>query len=285
MSNPVTGASGASPTPPGDNGGGHGLAVAKPVASPGTPHQEPVRVGAQATLDPTGIVPEAAGAPPGIRDCDHAWTYNNCVKCGADRGPLFYPAYPTLVLPRVDRKMKIAQGSVSAWPNWTTPREFLDVVRALGVIVLDPFWNRASATMPRIAYGPDVKDGPKDSLPVEWCGEVSRRYSTGVIFCNPAYGPFLSKAIPKIIREGVLVACTGLELVSLLPAKTDTRWWHKLATNETAGCFWRGRLSFENPPPGTPGNRPGGANYVSYFGSRPYLFAHVFGPFGIVRVR
>lgn len=178
------------------------------------------------------------------------------------------------------QKMKVAQGAVSAWPNWTTPRGFLDVVRAMGVIVLDPFWNEASLTRPVFAYGPGC--GCEDALLAEsWHGDGKDR--DGVIFCNPPYGPFLREAIPKIIREGQFLG--KLELISLLPAKTDTRWWHVLANRETAGCFWQGRLSFGNPPPGTPGNRPGGANYVSYFGPRPHLFAHVFGPFGIVRIR
>lgn len=55
------------------------------------------------------------------------------------------------------------------------------------------------------------------------------------MFCNPPYSdirPWLSKA-----REAALA-------VFLVPARTDTRWWHDLAMKADEIRFLRGRLKF-----------------------------------------
>lgn len=175
------------------------------------------------------------------------------------------------------------------YTHWTTPSGILVLVRSLGVILLDPFSNLASAVNPLRAITP-----PEDALTMDWVQMVSQidapeGSEQGVVYCNPPYGPFLgsgvggvAKGLVKIVDEGLRLAACGLQLVALLPAKTDARWWHYIAERNTCGLFWSGRLSFGNAPPGVPGDRPGGANYVAYFGESPGRFVDVFGPCGIV---
>lgn len=79
----------------------------------------------------------------------------------------------------------------------------------------------------------------------EWFGEDSDGLGAvewrGVVWCNPPYGREIEAWIEKAIRE----AERGATIVMLLPARTDTRWFHALALPFAAEIrFLRGRLSF-----------------------------------------
>jgi len=64
---------------------------------------------------------------------------------------------------------------------------------------------------------------------------------------NPPYGREIERWMKKAaqsVRDGALVVC-------LVPARTDTRWWHKYATLGEIR-YLRGRLKFgnaKNPAP------------------------------------
>jgi hypothetical protein len=84
-----------------------------------------------------------------------------------------------------------------------------------------------------------------DPCPLNGVGEmvswVGRR-----VYCNPPYGrgknitQFLSKA-----READVA-------VFLLPARTDTKWWHELAMQADEIRFCRGRIKFNGAKSGAP---------------------------------
>ena len=60
-------------------------------------------------------------------------------------------------------------------------------------------------------------------------------------FCNPPYGP----SIQEWLEKGVAEAKEGKIIVFLLPARTDTRWFHDLVLpNEPEIRFIKGRLYF-----------------------------------------
>lgn len=73
---------------------------------------------------------------------------------------------------------------------------------------------------------------------------------TGNCYMNPPYGREISKWVGKAWSASVL----GALVVCLLPARTDTAWWHTFIWNEHAhdwrigvtGRFVRGRLKFGN---------------------------------------
>ena len=79
-------------------------------------------------------------------------------------------------------------------------------------------------------------DAVGDGLTASWVG---RR-----VFCNPPYGPGIEDWLAKA-REAVLA-------VFLLPARTDTRWWHEFALKADEIRFVRGRLKFGDAKNGPP---------------------------------
>tara|TARA_Y100000593_G_C4188454_1_gene275611 strand:- start:41 stop:544 length:504 start_codon:yes stop_codon:yes gene_type:complete len=61
-------------------------------------------------------------------------------------------------------------------------------------------------------------------------------------FMNPPCGREIGKFIEKAYTEWALNDCTT---VALLPARTDTKWFHKYIYNKASIVFIRGRLKFE----------------------------------------
>lgn len=55
---------------------------------------------------------------------------------------------------------------------------------------------------------------------------------------QPAYGRELARCAAKISEQ----ARRGAEIITLVPARTDTRWWQMLAPR--VWCAWRGRITF-----------------------------------------
>ena len=70
----------------------------------------------------------------------------------------------------------------------------------------------------------------------------------GICWMNPPYGRNISKWIKKAYES----AQKGATVVCLLPAKTDTAWWHDFITKSSEIRFIKGRLKFgdcANPAP------------------------------------
>ena len=81
-----------------------------------------------------------------------------------------------------------------------------------------------------------VEDG-RATLFTSWAGKR--------VFCNPPYGP----EIPKFLARADEAECA----VYLVPARTDTRWFHDMVLPKAREIrFIRGRLKFgegKNPAP------------------------------------
>ena len=67
-----------------------------------------------------------------------------------------------------------------------------------------------------------------DGLKQEW---------TGVVWCNPPYGRQIGKWVEKAAKSTCRV-------VMLLPARTDTRWFHDYIYGYAEIRFIKGRLKF-----------------------------------------
>lgn len=70
----------------------------------------------------------------------------------------------------------------------------------------------------------------------------------GVCWCNPPYG----REIPKWVRKAAQEAQRGVTTVMLIPARTDTSWWHEHIEGRAEVRFIRGRVTFvgaEHPAP------------------------------------
>lgn len=173
--------------------------------------------------------------------CDHA--NENPAKC-----PCVADCYCKGKTCKATGNSSLAPLMSSANPNWQTPPEFLDIVRKVGPIGVDPCTtpdNPCGALesfyhpigMKRGGCNADTPVG--DGLSLGWTGG-------GLVFANPPYGRGLGKWTVKMRDE----AKRGAEIIGLLPARTDTRWWGDVTTAD-AVCFWRGRLAFWAPHPET----------------------------------
>lgn len=143
--------------------------------------------------------------------------------------------------------------------TWNTPREVLDIVRRVGPIGLDPCSNLTSVVGARVAF--DLEEG-LDGLALPWADVVR----TGeVVFVNPPYGREIGQWTRRCREQGE----AGAQVVALVPARVDTRWWHAdcAPPKSRAVCFMAGRVRFV-----------GGASCAPfptalvYWGSRPGLF-------------
>ncbi len=111
--------------------------------------------------------------------------------------------------------------------EWTTPQDLFVSLDNVFHFTLDPCGTKQNAKCRR--YFTKQTDGLKQ----RWGGRV---------FMNPPYGREIGKWVEKAYGE----SRSNAELVvCLLPARTDTRWWHEWCTKgETV--FIRGRLRFSN---------------------------------------
>jgi hypothetical protein len=112
-------------------------------------------------------------------------------------------------------------------PDWCTPPEVLEPVRTFAPIGFDPFSNAGSI----VGAAVDVRP-PADSLTMPW------PVGGGLVWCNPPYGRELAACAAKIAAQ----ARRGCEILTLVPARTDTAWFETLAA--PLWCAWRGRVQF-----------------------------------------
>lgn len=146
--------------------------------------------------------------------------------------------------------------------DWNTPEGVIDRVRAFDAIGLDPCSN-AGAIVGASTEWRLERDG--DSLTRDWRGH-------GVVFVNPPYGPHLLRWMAKC-------AASGAEVITLTPARTDTKWWQNHAARASAICYWRGRITFRGARDPAPF-----PTASCYFGERVDRFVEVFKPAGLVQV-
>lgn len=157
--------------------------------------------------------------------------------------------------------------------DWETPDDVLECVRMVAPIDLDPCTTTENPTKARkfICPGP-LHEGNRiaagggigvcgDGLALPWESDA------GLVFVNPPYGRHLPKWAAKMRLE----ASGGVEIVALVPARTDTKWFQKHLSKADAICFWEGRLTFRGAP--YPAPFP---SALVYFGDRSKAFRRVF---------
>ena len=72
----------------------------------------------------------------------------------------------------------------------------------------------------------------------------------GKCWCNPPYGKNVGQWLKKAVEE--VQSGRAERVVFLLPARTDTAWWHDYVLPYGEVHFLRGRVTFEgaeNPAP------------------------------------
>ncbi|HQE50436.1 MAG TPA: phage N-6-adenine-methyltransferase [Fervidobacterium sp.] len=111
--------------------------------------------------------------------------------------------------------------------DWETPQKLFDDLNAEFGFTLDPCASHENAKCAKYYTKED------DGLAQSWQDEV--------VFMNPPYGREIGKWVEKAYRESV----GGAVVVCLLPARTDTRWFHDYILDKADEIrFIKGRLKF-----------------------------------------
>ena len=133
----------------------------------------------------------------------------------------------------------ITSGLMSSSSNeWETPQGFFDALDAEFGFTLDAAATAGNTKCKRY-YAKD-----DDALCQRW---------PGVVWCNPPYG----RAIGKFVRKGWEEAQKGSTVVMLIPARTDTRYWHDYVMRASEVRLVAGRLRFSR------GSKRGAAPFPS----------------------
>jgi site-specific DNA-methyltransferase (adenine-specific) len=115
----------------------------------------------------------------------------------------------------------------SSRDDWETPRAMFDALNARYGFTLDPASTDENAKCARHYTAAD------DGLAQDWAGEV--------VWLNPPYG----RNIAAWMRKASAEAARGAQIVALVPARTDTAWFHDYVKPYARVEFLRGRVKFE----------------------------------------
>lgn len=119
--------------------------------------------------------------------------------------------------------------------EWETPQSFFNKLNKTYKFTLDPCSTSESAKCEKYYTLED------DGLSKSWKDET--------VFVNPPYGKikdWVKKAYDESINNGAVV-------VMLIPARTDTRYWHDYIMEEADSIYFvKGRLKFGNSPNSAP---------------------------------
>lgn len=113
----------------------------------------------------------------------------------------------------------------SASDDWATPATFFEDLDRIYSFTLDVCASESNAKCARFF------DKKKNGLLQSWAGETC--------WMNPPYGREIGAWIKKAYEESQ----QGAYVVALVPARTDTAWWHEWAMKGQV-TFIRGRLKF-----------------------------------------
>lgn len=111
--------------------------------------------------------------------------------------------------------------------QWSTPQNFFDELNKEFNFTLDPCADEFNHKCDK--YFTEEQDGLKQS----WQGET--------VFCNPPYGKAIKDWVKKCSDESKK---PNTKVVMLIPARTDTRYFHEYIYNKAEIRFLKGRLKF-----------------------------------------
>lgn len=109
---------------------------------------------------------------------------------------------------------------------WGTPQWLFDALHKEFGFTLDPCSDGSNAKCPKF-YTPRENG-------------LLRDWGTETVFMNPPYSE-----VDEWMRKAYGAAQEGATVVCLVPARTDTRWWHEYVMKGEVRLI-RGRLKFGN---------------------------------------
>lgn len=181
------------------------LPAAEPVATAWRPRTQAVR-----TVPPRGRFTPLTAAPLGARG---GRSTSRAKQRAARRNG------------KKHRKVSVLFSSKTV--EWATPPDtFRKLDAEFGPFTLDP------CATPQNAKTPLFFTKEQDGLAQPWAPHK--------VFMNPPYGGAVGLWLAKARAE----AARGALVVALVPARTDSRWWHEHAEGADVKKFLRGRLRF-----------------------------------------
>ena len=111
--------------------------------------------------------------------------------------------------------------------DWRTPQPLFDKYNNEFSFTLDPCADDQNHKCDK--YYTIYDDG----LSKDWGGET--------VFCNPPYGREIGKWVKKAYEES---RKKGTKVVMLIPARTDTRYFHNYIYHKAETRFLKGRIKF-----------------------------------------
>ena len=135
--------------------------------------------------------------------------------------------------------------------DWCTPDDFFDKLDREFHFALDAAATEKTAKC-RQYFTPET-----DGLSKSWeCG--------GAVFCNPPYGREIRKWVEKAYKESQ----NGLTIVLLIPARTDTSYFHNYIYGKAEVRFIKGRLRFTDDDGNVKDSAPFPSMLVIYNGQK-----------------
>jgi len=132
--------------------------------------------------------------------------------------------------------------------DWATPDDFFEELDSVFRFDLDACATADNAKCERYFTR------EQDALQQRWHGTV---------WMNPPYGRQIADFMAKAYTESL----EGATVVCLVPARTDTRWWHAYATKGQV-VYLKGRLKFGGKIPGATTSAPFPSAVVIFWGGR-----------------
>lgn len=117
--------------------------------------------------------------------------------------------------------------------EWETPNDLFKILDMEFNFVYDLAANKDN-TKCKNYFGLDLPMNGLNSLDMSWFD------INGYLWLNPPYGRNIGKWVKKCYYE----AQKGAKIVALLPARTDTKWFHNYIYKQFETRFLRGRLKF-----------------------------------------
>jgi phage N-6-adenine-methyltransferase len=127
--------------------------------------------------------------------------------------------------------------------DWETPQDLFDALNSEFSFTLDPCASDGNAKVSR--YFTESDDG------------LSRSWENHVVFMNPPYGKAIKQWMQKAYEENAIVVC-------LVPARTDSKWWHQYCMRSDEIRLLDRRLVFAGTK-----NRAPFPNAIVVFKDRP----------------
>ena len=131
--------------------------------------------------------------------------------------------------------MKINKGLfTSQTDEWETPQHVFDKLNEEFNFTLDVCATEENAKCKQ--YFTKETDG------------LLQQWTPNRCFMNPPYG----RQIKEWIKKAYCASQFGALVVCLIPARTDTRWWHRFVMESSEIRFIKGRLKFGKSKQGAP---------------------------------